>query len=95
MLSPGLRAAARKSAKARTYRATSAWFSRSLELTDDSARSTSVTELDGARARYFDALVEVKTGTTGAPSGDAERRLADAKMKYNDARRALGLELIE
>jgi hypothetical protein len=70
-------------------------FSRSLELTDDSARSTSVTELDGARARYFDALVEVKTGTTGAPSGDAERRLADAKMKYNDARRALGLELIE
>jgi hypothetical protein len=66
-----------------------------LELTDNSGRPTPAAEFEGARARYFDALVEVKTGTAGAPSEDAERHLADAKMKYNDARRALGLELIE
>jgi hypothetical protein len=70
-------------------------FSKSLDLTDDSARPGPGADFDSARARYFDALVEVKTGTTGAPSKDAERHLADAKMQYNAARRALGLELIE
>ena len=70
-------------------------FSRSLDLSDKSVRPGPAVDFEGARARYFDALVEVKTGTTGAPSADAERHLADAKMKYNDARRALGLELIE
>jgi chromosome segregation ATPase len=70
-------------------------FSRSLDLADNSARAGPAAELASTRARYFDALVAVKTGTVAASSDDAKRNLADARMKYNDARRALGLELIE
>jgi hypothetical protein len=70
-------------------------FARSLDLTDNSARPNPAAEFKSARARYFDALVEVKTGTVGAPGEDAKRNFADAKIKYNDARRALGLELID
>jgi hypothetical protein len=70
-------------------------FTRSLDLADNSARPDPAVALESARARYFDALVEVKTGTAAAPSENAKRNLADARMKYNDARRALGLGLIE
>jgi hypothetical protein len=70
-------------------------FARSLDLTDNSARPSPAAELASARAHYFDALVAVKTGTAGGSSEDAERDLALAKMKYNDARRTLGLELIQ
>jgi len=71
-------------------------FSRALDVTDHAAvQPDPVAELAGARARYFDALVAVKTGGAAAGSEDAKRNLADARMKYNDARRALGLEPIE
>jgi hypothetical protein len=70
-------------------------FARSLDLTDNSARPNPAAQLESARARYFDALVEVKTGTRGTPSEDAKRNLALARTQYNDARRTLGLELIE
>ncbi len=71
-------------------------FSRALDVTDHAAvQPDSAAELASARARYFDALVAVKTGGAGAGSEDAKRNLVDARMKYNDARRALGLEPIE
>jgi hypothetical protein len=70
-------------------------FSRSLDVTDHSAPPDPAAELASTRARYFDALVAVKTGSAAAAGEDAKRNLADARMKYNDARRALGLELIE
>ncbi len=49
-------------------------------------------DLDRARARYFDALTEVRTG---APNGDSQRRLESAKADYNAVRRSLGLEAIK
>jgi hypothetical protein len=70
-------------------------FSRSLDSSGKSAQSNSAAALESARARYYDALVEVKTGTPGASAEDARRDLALAKTQYNDARRTLGLELIE
>jgi hypothetical protein len=70
-------------------------FSKSLEVTDSSGQRASADELASAQARYFDALVEVKTGAPGVTAEDAERHLAAARMTYNEARRALGLELIE
>ena len=74
---------------------TSGLFSRSLELTDNAARPDPGAALESARARYFDALVEVKTAAVGTAGEDAQHNLALAKTDYNDARRALGLELIE
>ena len=70
-------------------------FSRSLDSSGKSAQSNSAAVLESTRARYYDALVEVKTGTPGASAEDARRDLALAKTQYNDARRTLGLELIE
>ena len=64
-------------------------------MTDHGAPSDPAAELASTRARYFDALVAVKTGGAGASGEDAKRNLADARIKYNDARRALGLEPVE
>jgi hypothetical protein len=50
-------------------------------------------DMDEARARYFDALVAVKTQPP-ASAGAAQRSLMDAKSKYNQARHSLGLEPI-
>lgn len=70
-------------------------FSRSLDVSGQSVPLDPAAELANTRARYFDALVQVQTGGAAAGSEDAKRNLADARMKYNDARRALGLELIK
>ena len=70
-------------------------FSKSLDLGDHAMPPDPAAELASTRARYFDALVAVKTGGATASGADAERNLAAARMKYNDARRALGLELVE
>jgi hypothetical protein len=70
-------------------------FSKSLDLSDHSSPPDPAAELASTRARYFDALVAVKTGGQAATAEDARHNLADARMKYNDARRALGLELVE
>jgi hypothetical protein len=75
--------------------ASTALFSRSLDLTDHAAQPDPAAELASTRDRYFDAMVAVKTGGAAAAGDEAQRNLADARMKYNDARRALGLELIE
>jgi hypothetical protein len=66
-------------------------FARSLNMPDN--------ELDSAQAQYFDALVALKTGSADVPRGDApgndaNRNLTLARTRYNDARRALGLEPI-
>ena len=50
-------------------------------------------DLDQARARYFDALIAVKTEPQ-AGAAAAQRSLVDAKSKYNEARHSLGLEPI-
>jgi hypothetical protein len=68
---------------------------KSFDMTDHGAPSDPAAELASTRARYFDALVAVKTGGAGASGEDAKRNLADARIKYNDARRALGLEPVE
>jgi hypothetical protein len=74
-------------------------FSRSLNVTDNPAGTDPAAELDAARARYFDALVALKTGAADAPGlgaqGDAKKNLALARARYNDARQAQGLEPIE
>ena len=70
-------------------------FSRSLDLNERAAPPDPAAELASTRARYFDALVAQKTGDAAGAGQDAKRNLADARTKYNDARRALGLELIE
>jgi hypothetical protein len=53
-------------------------------------------ELERARARYYDALIEAQTaaGSGGEDSASVRRKLATAKDKYNEARRSLGLEQI-
>jgi len=51
-------------------------------------------ELDRTRARYFDALTEVRTAP-GSASQDSLRQLAAARDEYNAARRAVGLEQIQ
>ena len=75
--------------------ASASLFTRSFDPAGDSARPSPAAELERARARYFDALVEARTGTASGSNDDAQRNLALAKTNYNDARRALGLELIQ
>lgn len=52
-------------------------------------------DVERARARYFDALIEVQTSPTGAASADAERELAQARDDYNGLRTSQGLEPIK
>ena len=69
--------------------------SRSVAASDviiDSDAPGPATELDRARARYFDALTEVRTG---AADGESQRRLGAAKDAYNAVRRSLGLEEVK
>ncbi|MGA2341846.1 MAG: hypothetical protein ABSG29_01555 [Steroidobacteraceae bacterium] len=66
-------------------------ISRSIKLADADAAPASAadtSELARARARYFDALVDVKT----ASNAKSQDNLAAAKTRYNDARRSLGLD---
>jgi len=61
----------------------------------DAATTDAGTELEHARARYFDAVVAVDTAAGGDASQDDRQQLLLAKNQYNDARRALGLEPIQ
>lgn len=71
-------------------------FTRSFNMADAQARPDPAAALERARADYYDALVAQRTAGSAALPGDAAtHELALAKDKYNDARRALGLELIE
>jgi hypothetical protein len=72
-------------------------ISRSINVSAIGAASDSFaysSEFTQTRARYFDALVDVQTGTSGTPSADSQRSLAVAKARYNDARQSLGLDPI-
>lgn len=74
--------------------ASASLFSRSFDATDAAAQPDPAAELERARARYFDALVESRTGAASAPGAPPAADLARARSSYNDARRALGLEPI-
>src|ERR1700735_2529154 len=52
-------------------------------------------ELESTRALYYDALVAVKSSTSGAAGAQAQRNLEITKEKYNEARRSQGLEQIK
>ena len=70
----------------------------STDIKTESDASGGASELERARIRYFDALVEVESNATaGAGGGGAEsrRNLAIMKDKYNEARRSQGLEQIK
>jgi hypothetical protein len=63
-------------------------------ITDSDAASE--TELDRARAHYFDVWAQVQTSAPGGgTSEELQRRLRDAKAAYNAARRSMGLEQIK
>ena len=67
-------------------------ISRSIKLADADVAPVSAAdtrELAHARAGYFDALVDLQTASSSAES---QGNLAAAKIRYNDARRSLGLD---
>jgi hypothetical protein len=73
-------------------------LSRSVDAADlklDGDAAAPASELERARVRYFDAVVEVESGADGAARADSKRKLAVVKDEYNTARRALGLEQIK
>lgn len=51
--------------------------------------------LQRARARYFDALVELQSAATGAERQTSQVKLDTAKDEYNQTRRSIGLEPIK
>jgi hypothetical protein len=70
-------------------------FARSLNMSDNPASTDPTVELERARAKYFDALVALKSGAADPPNQEAQGNLALTRGRYNDARRALGLEAIQ
>jgi hypothetical protein len=73
-------------------------ISKSVDVNDlhtDADAQTSSGELEQARARYYDALVAAHSGPSEAANLDAQHNLIAVKAKYNEARRSLGLELIQ
>ncbi len=52
-------------------------------------------DIDRARDRYFDALVDARSHAGEAGRDDSQRRLAAAREDYNQKRRTLGLEPIK
>jgi hypothetical protein len=69
-------------------------FSKSVALTDINTDTEPAHDLESARAAYYDALVEAQSNAAGK-SGDAQRKLAAMKDKYNEARRSQGLEPVK
>jgi hypothetical protein len=67
--------------------------SRDIKTEPDPADSAG--ELARARARYFDALIEVQSSASGGAGAESQRTLALMKDRYNQARRAQGLEPIK
>jgi hypothetical protein len=72
-------------------------ISKSVDLSDlrsEPDPTDPATALEQARARYFDALVDVQTGASGSVTEESRHTLALAKDRYNEVRRSLGLEEI-
>ena len=78
--------------------ATSGLISKSVSATNiktEPDAADSAGELERARDRYFDALVEVQTNGSGKASEEFQRNLSLTKDKYNEVRRSQGLEKIK
>jgi hypothetical protein len=75
--------------------ASSSFVARSLDATSTRSKPDPGAELEVARASYFDALVEFKTGDTTAADGAARQKLDLARTTYNAARHSLGLDPIQ
>ena len=56
---------------------------------------SSASDLQQARARYFDALVELEAAAPGTERQTSQRKLDAAKSDYNQTRRSIGLEPIK
>ncbi len=69
-------------------------FSKSVAPDDIKTDADSGNDLESTRAAYYDALVEVESGS-GRDSADARRNLDLMKDRYNEARRLQGLERIK
>ncbi|HEV7614457.1 MAG TPA: hypothetical protein VGO37_21445 [Steroidobacteraceae bacterium] len=67
----------------------------SSDIKTESDSSDAATELETARIHYFDALVEVQSNANGGAGAESRRNLEIMKDKYNEARRAQGLERIK
>jgi hypothetical protein len=61
-----------------------------LEPEEDSAG-----DLQHARARYFDALIELQAAASGTAHQTSQLKLDAAKSDYNQTRRSIGLEPIQ
>ena len=78
--------------------AASGLISKSVSAADiktESDAADSAGELQSARARYYDALIEAQTGASGKTSAESQRDLAAKKNHYNEVRRSQGLEPIK
>jgi hypothetical protein len=78
--------------------AASGAISKSVAVSDlktDSDTSASDEELALTGNHYFDALIEVQTSAAGRARDAAQHDLLVATERYNDARRAVGLEPIK
>jgi len=65
------------------------------DLKTDADEADSASDLESARARYYDALVEVESSPSGRASPVSQRNLAMMKDKYNEARHLQGMEPIQ
>ncbi len=70
-------------------------FSKSVAPSDIKTDADSGSDLESARAGYYDALLEVQSSASGKARADAQRKLAATKDKYNEARRLQGLEQLK
>jgi hypothetical protein len=78
--------------------ATTGFISRSVapgDIITEPNATEPASELERARARYFDVWAEVQTSGPGGASEELQRRLAAAKAAYNAARQSIGLEQIK
>jgi hypothetical protein len=67
----------------------------STDIKTESETSDAAADLENARMRYFDALVEARSSATGGAGAESRRNLQIMKDKYNEVRRAQGLERIK
>ncbi|HMD59707.1 MAG TPA: hypothetical protein VKG66_07975, partial [Steroidobacteraceae bacterium] len=67
----------------------------SADLVTEPDAGSNGTELEHARAQYFDALVALRTGAPGTGTAEAAHQLALATDRYNQVRGSLGLEPVK
>jgi hypothetical protein len=73
--------------------ATTGLFSKSLNESDLKIDDTRIPDYQAARARYYDALVDLKNGNAGGVN--RAQVLDEARKGYNEARSNLGLEPLQ